>query len=167
MRLSIFLGLLVLSPLSLAQPAVYQDLTLTIPQGAVVTDGQVAYYENIQMGITADGDFQALSVEERSLVHIEDVAVNVMESLPVQVSLTVTGNKSVPCVNLLTPAVAYDDGVFTVVLAESELGPEESCIALVTPFETEVDLDVEGLVAGDYTVRVNDIETTFTLTADN
>ena len=90
-----------------------------------------------------------------------------IESFPVQVSATVSGNKSVPCVNLLPAAVSRKDSVFTVVMAETVLGPAETCIAVLEPFETSVSLDVLGLSAGTYTVIVNGVSAEFTLDSDN
>lgn len=164
MRLTTLALTLLASQATLAQPAVYTGNTLSIPQGAVVNDEEVAYYENIRLRLDAEGNFVPEAVNPRPLVSIESVNVNTLESLPRQVSLTINGNKSTPCVDLLTPAVTYADGVFTVVLAESELGPAETCIAVIAPFEANQTLDVSGLQPGDYSVRVNDVETEFTLT---
>ena len=164
MRIALLVLSLWIGQSVLAQPAVYLGETLSIPQGAVVNEGQVAYYENIRLRLNAAGDFEPEAAESRALVGIESVSVNVLESLPLQVSLSISGNKSNPCVELLTPAVSYSEGIFTVVMAEGELGPNETCIAVIAPFETSLSLDMTGLEPGDYIVRVNDVETEFTLT---
>ena len=54
-----------------------------------------------------------------------------------------------------------------VVLAETKLGPAESCIAVTDPFETSVTLDVLDLPAGTYTVKVNGVTAEFTIDMDN
>ena len=90
-----------------------------------------------------------------------------MESFPLQVSLSVSGFLSVPCVELLGPAVSYTEGLFQVVLAESTMGPAETCIAVIEPFETRVPLEVAGLPAGTYTVDVNGQQAEFTFDMDN
>jgi inhibitor of cysteine peptidase len=41
------------------------------------------------------------------------------------------------------------------------------CTQALVPFEERVDLDVQGLPAGTYTVDVNGISDTFTFDADN
>ena len=51
-----------------------------------------------------------------------------MESFPLQISLAVSGFLSAPCVELLTSAIFFADNQFAVVLAETTLGPAESCI---------------------------------------
>jgi hypothetical protein len=167
MRLTLLIMLISYCPALLAQPSIYQNGVLSIPQGAVQTGDSSVYFENIQLQEQADGSFLPIAAEPRDLVSVETVLVNVMESLPVQVSVDIEGNKSVPCVSLLTPAINYSDGVFTVTLAESELGPAETCIAVIDPFSTSVELDVAGLAAGDYLVRVNGVEQSFTLANDN
>jgi len=155
------------SPLLAAQPAIYQNQVLSIPQGAVLGDGEPVYFENIELVSDAQGRFTVADAEQRPLVSISELSISIMESLPMQVSVNVSGNKSVPCVELLTPAVAATNGGFTVTLAESVLGPAETCIAVIEPFETTVSLPVSGLAAGTYTVNVNGMTTEFTLESDN
>lgn len=158
---------LTLAQAALAQPAIYQHQTLRIPQGAVIGDGDPVYYENIELEADALGRLIVTAAEERPLVSVSELSISIMESLPVQVSVNVSGNKSVPCVELLTPAVAVTGDGFTVTLAESVLGPDETCIAVLEPFETSVSLPVEGLGAGTYSVTVNGMQTEFTLESDN
>ncbi len=161
------IGLLTLSSTLLAQPAIYQQSQLTIPQGVVVGGEVPLYYENIVLN-NSGGSFVPESADLRPLANVETATINVMESLPLQVSVTITGNKSVPCIDLLTPAVVYADNTFQVVLAVSELGPAETCIQMVEPFETTVSLDVAGLSAGTYSVVVNNALTEeFVFTSDN
>jgi len=49
-------------------------------------------------------------------------------------------------------------------MAEGEPGPNETFIAVISPFESSVSLDATVLEPGDCTVRVNEVETEFTLT---
>ena len=167
MRIALVLLTAVCCQSVLAQPAVYKDQVLTIPQGAVIGTDDVTYFESIELQATDDGSFVLVAAEQRSLVYVDSVDVVIMESFPVQVSVTVSGNKSVPCVELLTPAISYKENTFTIALAESQLGPAETCIAVLDPFETTFALDVKGLAAGDYQVNVNGVTTEFSLQADN
>ncbi|NKB34421.1 MAG: hypothetical protein GKR91_15120 [Pseudomonadales bacterium] len=150
-----------------AQPAIYMENMLTVPQGAVLDADNPAYYNDIQFNNTGGGNFQLVTAQTANLVSVDTVVINIMESFPVQVSLTVTGNKSVPCVESQTPAIGRQDNLFIVVLAETTLGPAESCIAVLDPFETTFSLDVVGLTAGTYAVSVNGTEAEFTLDVDN
>ena len=167
MRLALALLTVVCCQSVWAQPAVYKDQILTIPQGAVIGTEDVTYFESIELQATDNGDFVLVAAEQRDLVYIDSVDVVIMESFPVQVSVTVSGNKSVPCVELLAPAISYKENTFTIVLAESRLGPAETCIAVLDPFETTIALDVKGLAAGDYQVSVNGTKAEFSLQADN
>lgn len=167
MRVVIACLALVGSQLVLAQPALYKDQVLTIPQGAMMDSTGTTYFESIQLQANDEGNFVLIAADPRGLATVESLEVMVMESLPLQVSVAVAGYTPTPCNELLTPAVFYEDNSFTVALAYSELGPAESCIAVIEPFETTVPLQVEGLTAGTYQVSVNGQQTEFTLQVDN
>lgn len=151
---------------ALADPAIYTNGTMTIPEGAVVSPEGNAYFTDIALEQDAEGHLAITSATSNSLVYVDAIDVQVMESFPLQVNVAVDGNLSVPCVELLSPAVSYADNTFTVVLAESNLGPAETCITMLEPFSTTVPLDLFGLEAGTYTVTVNGVEGEFTLDAD-
>ncbi|MEQ8315459.1 MAG: hypothetical protein RL839_08350 [Gammaproteobacteria bacterium] len=150
-----------------AQPATFEDGILTIPHAALIDGMSPVYYSNVQLSSNADGSLSVVAGEPQNLVTVDSVEVMIMESFPVQVSLAVSGNKSVPCVELLPAAVSRSGNQFSVVMAESVLGPAESCIAVIDPFEQSVSLDVEGLPAGTYNVDVNGVSAEFTLDMDN
>ncbi|MBL4572826.1 MAG: hypothetical protein JKY86_07110 [Gammaproteobacteria bacterium] len=151
------------SQLVTAQPATFENDILNIPQGAAIVDGEPVYYNNIQLVSNIDGNFTLLAAQQSSLVSVDSIVVNIAELFPIQVSLTVTGNKSIPCVELQTPAIFQDEFMFTVALAETALGPAESCIAVLDPFETNILLNVIGLESGTYTVKVNGVQASFSL----
>ena len=159
--------IMLISPVSVAQPATYQDEVFSVPQGAILDADNPAYYNGIQLDYSGDGRFQLVAAQAANLVTVESLSVNIMESFPVQVSVTVNGNKSVPCVDLQTPAIGRQDKLFIIVLAETTLGPAESCIAIIDPFETTISLPVTGLPAETYTVRVNGVDIQFSLDVDN
>lgn len=150
-----------------AQPATFSDGTLLLPQAALIDESNPVYYLDVQLADNGDGTLSVVGGEQQNLVLVDTVDILIMESFPVQVSASVSGNLSVPCVELLPAAVARKENVFTVVLAESVLGPAESCIAVLEPFTESVSLDVLGLSAGTYTVVVNGVEAEFTLDTDN
>lgn len=152
---------------ALAQPATFNESILTIPQAVLIDADNPVYYRNVQLNDNGDGTLSVVAGEPQNLVYVDTVQVLLMESFPLQVSLSVSGNLSVPCVELLPAAVARKGNTFTVVLAETVLGPAESCIAVLEPFSTTVSLDVLGLAAGTYSVNVNGVETEFTFEKDN
>lgn len=166
LKLSKYLFILctsIVSQLVAAQPATFENGIFNIPQGAAIVDGEPLYFNDIQLLGDSEGNFTLLAAQESNLVSVNSVVVNIAESFPVQVSLTVTGNKSIPCVDLQNPAIFRNESTFTVALAETTLGPAETCIAVLDPFETNIALDVAGLDSGTYIVIVNGVETSFNL----
>jgi len=150
-----------------ADPAVSSSGTMTIPEGAVISDSEAAYYTDITMAYDGNGALVITGADVMPLVSVESIDIQVMESFPVQVSASVNGYLSVPCVNLLSPAVNFSDNTFRVVMAQSKLGPAETCIAVTEPFAESLSLDVLNLPAGTYTVDVNGVISEFTLESDN
>lgn len=167
MKTLTFFTVVIFSQLSFAQPAIYRDGVLLIPEAAVTDPDDPAYYTNVQLQADGDGNLQIIDAEPTNPVFINEVSIAIMESFPVQVSAMVSGWKSTPCVELLTPAVDRKDKLFTVVMAETVLGPHQSCIAVTEPFESTISLDVLGLAAGTYVVNVNGVTAEFTLDVDN
>jgi hypothetical protein len=81
---------------------------------------------------------------------------------PAGTAAVVRGNLSESCAALQPPQVQYASGTFQVTLmAERPAGA--ACAQVVTPFETTIPLDIQGLPAGTYTVTVNGISAVFTL----
>lgn len=52
---------------------------------------------------------------------------------------------------------------FHVVMAETVMGPAESCIAMIAPFTQSFELDTFGLESGAYKLNVNGMEAEFDL----
>ncbi|MEK9183870.1 MAG: hypothetical protein AAB890_02250, partial [Patescibacteria group bacterium] len=57
------------------------------------------------------------------------------------------------------------DAFFITITASREA--DKICAQVITPFEKKILLDVAGLAAGTYTVNVNGVTATFTLTASD
>ena len=168
MKVILLIFSMIMSQLALGEPASVQDRILTIPLGAVMDNSDPAYFTDIQLNYEGNGHFRLIEAQANDLVTIDMVQIAMLESFPVQINVTVTGNKSVPCVELLPPAISRRDNLFVVVLAETRLGPAESCVALLDPFESTFALDAGGLLAGTYTVSVNSqADQTFVLEEDN
>jgi hypothetical protein len=157
-------GLLAASTGALAAPAIYRDNVMTIDSGAMINGNTQEYYSDIKLSADANGKLKILAAKKLPLVYIDDVEAEVVENNNQRsVTLTITGNKSVPCVDLKEPAVSYKNGVFTVLVAETLMGPAESCVAMLSPFEVEVELDVSALNSGTYAVKVNGEDGSFKL----
>jgi hypothetical protein len=157
----VFIG--INSQLVAAQPALFENSVLTIPTGAAIVNGEPTYYNDIQLISDIEGNFSLLAAQRSNLVSVDSVSllINITQPIPDQVSFAVTGHKSIPCVELQAPAVFQGEFKFTVALAETTLGPAESCIAVLDPFETIITLPIQGLASGTYSVTVNGIESSF------
>lgn len=154
-----------LMPLSHGQSATFTDDVLTVPGVGVVEEQRSQFYENVTLQYEGDGLFRIVEAESRSLVSVDfiHIAVNAQAA---QAVVTAEGYKSVPCADLLWPAVNRSGDSFSVVLAEAALAADESCIAIPDPYTRAVTLDLAGLTAGSYTVRVNGVDAEFTLETD-
>jgi hypothetical protein len=159
--------LLALCTAASAAPAIYRDNVMTIDAGALIQGNNRHYYGDIELQADASGKLMVKSATRLPLVYVDSVIADVVEAdAERSVTLTIAGNKSVPCVALKDAAVSYKDKVFTVLLAETVMGPAESCIAVLDPFEVEVPLDIHALDSGTYTVEVNGDSSSFVLTTD-
>jgi len=150
-----------------AEVPVYKDQELRIPGGVVVSASGAEYYGDIRFTTNPDGSFTLAEARARNLAYVNDVVVVIVETNPVQVSVVVSGDLSVPCVNLEQPGVYREGDTFHVVLAETPIDPLALCAQVLVEYEVEVPLNVLGLDAGTYTVDINGTEVEFTLDADN
>lgn len=156
---------LVLASAAQAETAIYRDGTLSIPSGAVINSTGSKYYKDIVLQADTTGKFKITGATELPLVYIDSANPTVVETESARsVEIAIAGHRSVPCVQLQDVAVSRKDKVFNVVIAESVMGPAESCIAMLAPFDLKLPLSVAGLAAGTYKVIVNTIETSFVLT---
>ena len=103
--------------------------------------------------------------DDETLVHVDELTLNLMESFPIQVSATVSGNLADGCVVLDDIEVMRDEDTFTLEFETHSEG--DACTLALEPFEETVNLDVEGLSAGTYTVVAGDVSETFTFDVDN
>jgi len=98
---------------------------------------------------------------------LESMSVNIMESFPVQVSVRLQGNLPDGCTEIHRITSSRDGEVFTIVIETKRPTGEVVCTTALVPFERNVNLDVKGLSAGEYTVNCRNLSETFTLDADN
>ena len=165
--MALVLALSAIAAQTQAQPAVYRGGTLTIPAGVLVSENRKQYYADIVLETDSSGNLELVSANPLPKVMVNTVDAMVSEDIgTTTVVLSVAGDKSVPCTILQNAAVVREDAHFSVILAESVLGPAESCIAVLDPFTLDIPLDVSGLSAGTYTVDVNGVEVSFDLSVD-
>ena len=146
-----------------AEPAIYRDQVLSINEAIVIRDNGNIYFKNVRFEPNANGTWRFAGATQRPLVGIEEISVVSEATEPARVEVTVEGYKSVPCVELEPLGMSRSGDTFHVVIAETEMGPAESCIAMLAPFTHTFELDTFGLSAGAYQLNVNGMETEFDL----
>ncbi len=105
------------------------------------------------------------SYQEHS--YVESMQINIMESFPLQVSVTIQGNLPDGCTELVDlKATKMDETTFEVHIYTMR-DPQAICTMALVPFEETLPLDVAGLPAGTYSVRVYDLLDTFTFDQNN
>ncbi len=102
----------------------------------------------------------------RGQARVDSVDVLLLESFPVQVQVAVSGNLPDAC-TFIDEIITQQTGDIFRVAITTVRQPGAMCAQVVTPFEENVPLEVEGLPAGTYEVSVNGVTTSFTLDVDN
>jgi len=98
---------------------------------------------------------------------VDQIQINVMESFPLQVSVTVTGNLPDGCTTLEEiQALQVDEHTFEIRVFTNRM-IDALCTQALVPFEENVQLDVYKLPAGTYTVKAYDLIETFKFDIDN
>ncbi len=105
--------------------------------------------------------------EEGNEAMVEGMTVNVMESFPVQVSVTLSGNLPDGCTEIDQVTATRDGNTFDIEVTTRRLKDDVACTMVLVPFEETIQLDVLGLPAGDYQVVYDEWVKTFTLDVDN
>ena len=100
------------------------------------------------------------------LATVRSVDLAILESFPVQVHAMTEGFLADPCTSLDQITQSRDGERISVKMTTTR-DADAVCIAVIVDFEEVVPLDVYGLPAGTYTVDVNGVTATFTLTVDN
>jgi hypothetical protein len=153
-----FSGIVLSQAVLAAPPAVYRDGALHIYGAAMISEEGSTYYSYARLESDEAGNFRIVEALPAELADVETVEVVVTEA---EVEAVVQGTKSA-CVEILEPAVSYQEGVFTAALPVSE--PESDvCIEIAEEYVYEFPLDVSELESGVYTLIVNGVEAQFTL----
>jgi len=98
---------------------------------------------------------------------VESLSVLIMESDPVQVQAVISGYLPDGCTKIREVITSRAGDTFNIRILTQHPGGDVACTMAIVPFEERVDLEVEGLPAGEYTVRVGELSETFRLDTDN
>jgi inhibitor of cysteine peptidase len=143
-RLSILLSLFSLLGVACSQSG-KQDTVATVP-------------ENSENG------FHPVPVNTKNFIN--QVDIQVLESFPAQVNVTVQGQLSNNCEKISQIIPEQEGNVFTIDIITAQQ-TSDSCQDHQVPFQQVIPLNVDGLKAGVYTVKVNGITELFELAVDN
>ncbi|RZN42917.1 MAG: hypothetical protein EF813_00940 [Methanosarcinales archaeon] len=129
-------------------------------------------------GTALSTTFWAGSVEktlERGAAHVDEiinlanvntVEIMLLESFPVRINVVARGEHSDSCTKVNKITTRREENTFVVTINTARPA-DAMCAQVITPYEEVVTLDVVGLKAGVYTVKVNGIQDTFELQIDN
>lgn len=93
---------------------------------------------------------------------VQSVQIQVMGSNPQQINAVVRGSLTQSCARLGQSQVQYAANTFQITVYE--ISPaDRGCAQVITPFETTIALNTNGLPAGAYTVIANGVGAVFTL----
>lgn len=98
---------------------------------------------------------------------VESLEVILLESFPVQAQAVISGALPDGCTELHEVSVEQQGLRFNITLTTRRPTGDVACTEALVPFEETVELDIEGLEAGTYTVTAQDQQATFTLDVDN
>jgi inhibitor of cysteine peptidase len=99
---------------------------------------------------------------------VQSIEILIMESFPVQVTVLARGELPDACTEIGRVDQRVDPENDTLWVEITTVRPTDlACIQVLAPFEERIPLDVVGLPAGTYTVDVNGVTGTFTLSVDN
>ena len=102
------------------------------------------------------------------LATVESIDILILESFPVQVMVVVRGSLPDSCTEIdrVSRELDAQTNTFSIEISTAR-PPEATCAHVIGSFEENIALEVYGLPAGTYTVDVNGVTGSFTLSMDN
>ncbi len=100
-------------------------------------------------------------------IFVDELRINMMESFPLQVSVTVIGNLPDGCTSIVSSESEMVNSSTFELKIMTDRPADQMCTMALVPFEETITLDVAGLPAGTYTVEGFGLKNTFTFDVDN
>ena len=110
---------------------------------------------------TIPEDAEQPEFEYGSNATVEEMNVNVMESYPVQISVVLEGYLPDGCTEIDQITSTRDEFTFTVEIVTRRPAGDVMCTQQIVPFEETINLDVEDLEEGLYTVQYGELSESF------
>lgn len=140
--------------------------TYTVHAQELTADFELAVDNILDEPVVGDQEGPIALDYQGSRVYLNSMDVYLMESFPVQVSVTLLGDLPDGCTTIQSVESSLEGQVFTITF-KTHRPADQMCTEALVPFEETVSLDVYGLPAGEYTVVAGDLTETFTLDVDN
>jgi inhibitor of cysteine peptidase len=131
----------------------------------VAQDKQVSFTLDVD-NVLEPGDDEAEYTYGSNAV-VEDLMINIMESFPLQVSVTLVGYLPDGCTEIEEIKASREGQIFSIEIVTKRPAGDVACTMAIVPFEEVVKLDVQGLPAGEYVVEAGDLQESFTFDVDN
>lgn len=135
---------------------------------AILILGGAAAFALSQVMIDRDAEYQNGTQNgiQSGVANVDTLDIAVMESFPVQVRAVARGYLPDSCTEIDDITQTRSGNTFTVSITTTR--PSDAyCAQVLKPFEENISLRVSGLLKGTYTVNVNGVRETFTLSTDN
>jgi len=151
--------------------ATYDGQSLTVPC-INVSGSETLYQAELTQQAPEQLSFLATQVQATEMttmtpVTVETIDVHILESFPVQIRVTVKGRFNDGCGRIEEVNIRREQQQFFVNLLMPQPSADIACIQVITPFEYSINLPVQSLKAGVYTVDVNGVTQDFELQQDN
>ena len=98
---------------------------------------------------------------------IESMSLDIMESFPIQVSVSLSGYLPNGCIKIEQINVLREEDTFYIRIITKKPSGDVYCTTAIVPFEEIVPIDVEGLPAGEYTILCDEFSEVFSFDLDN
>ncbi len=132
----------------------------------VIAEDQEVTFEltvdNVNAGPASD-----IKYEYGSDAVLQSMLLNIMESFPIQISVSLDGYLPNGCIKIKEINVLHDEETFYVRIITKRPAGDVFCTTAIVPFDETVSLAVEGLPAGEYTVQCGEFSEVFTFDQDN
>jgi len=136
---------------------------------AINMKGANIYYDSVTEYISNSLNLvnliPVLIVPDIRLATVEEIAISILETFPVQVLVNASGYHPDPCTNIYQIYQVREGDTFFITITTYR--PSAICITIIDPFTETIPLEVNGLPAGTYTLDVNGIQGSFTLETNN
>lgn len=119
----------------------------------------------VQSGLVVDAEPAGASLLATATVDSVDLLM--IQTFPAQINVVVRGNLPDACTQIDAIEQQHNGNTIQLRIITRPQSAGPVCAAAFIPFEQTIALDLFGFAAGDYTVVLQSVQVSFTLTVDN